>query len=129
MNKPNPSWKRAYAIFLLCAATAIALPGQTFTTLHSFHGTDGALPSAGLIQATDGNLYGTATYGGTGDGGTVFKLLPAACSRGFTPFAPKASARMVKARRRDWCRLAITCTGQRLLAGSSVAMALSLGSL
>ena len=35
MGKVN-WWKRAYAIFLLCAATAIALPAQTFTTLFSF---------------------------------------------------------------------------------------------
>ena len=41
MGKLN--WgKRAYAVFLLCAMTAIALPAQTFTTLHSFDGTDGA---------------------------------------------------------------------------------------
>ena len=28
--------KRAYAVLVLCAATAIALPAQTFTTLFSF---------------------------------------------------------------------------------------------
>jgi hypothetical protein len=33
--------QRARAVFALCAATAIALPAQTFTTLHSFDGTDG----------------------------------------------------------------------------------------
>ena len=39
--------KRAYAIFVVCAATAIALPVQTFTTLFSFDGTDGSAPHAG----------------------------------------------------------------------------------
>jgi uncharacterized repeat protein (TIGR03803 family) len=48
------------------------------TTLHNFAGppTDGLQPLAGLIQATDGNLYGT-TYGGGASfsqDGTVFKI-------------------------------------------------------
>jgi uncharacterized repeat protein (TIGR03803 family) len=44
------------------------------TALHSFEGTDGASPYAGLVQATNGNLYGTASSGGTDDDGTVFSL-------------------------------------------------------
>ena len=39
---------RAYALLLLCAATAIASPAQTFTSLFSFdYGTDGAYPGGG----------------------------------------------------------------------------------
>jgi uncharacterized repeat protein (TIGR03803 family) len=56
----------------------------TLTTLHSFDLTDGGNPSAGLIQATDGNFYGTTNIGGannnlcmSGSCGTVFKLTPA----------------------------------------------------
>ena len=49
----------------------------TLTTLHSFDGTDGANPIAGLIQATDGSFYGT-TYGGGSEGwGTVFQITSA----------------------------------------------------
>jgi len=51
----------------------------TFTTLHSFDGTDGANPQAPLVQATNGDLYGTALDGGTspyGTNGTVFQITP-----------------------------------------------------
>jgi uncharacterized repeat protein (TIGR03803 family) len=67
---------RACGILLLWAAAAIALPAQTFTTLHSFTGTDGATPYAGLVQATDGNFYGTTYNGGVDCCGTVFKITP-----------------------------------------------------
>ena len=49
---------------------------QTFTVLHSFDGTDGSQVFTGLVQATDGNLYGTAAGGGANGGGTVFKITP-----------------------------------------------------
>jgi uncharacterized repeat protein (TIGR03803 family) len=56
--------------------TAIASPAQTFTTLHIFDFSDGSLPYAGLVQATDGNLYGTTVLGGAGGEGTIFKITP-----------------------------------------------------
>jgi uncharacterized repeat protein (TIGR03803 family) len=34
------------------------------------------LPTAGLIQATNGNFYGTTYYGGANNGGTVFEITP-----------------------------------------------------
>jgi uncharacterized repeat protein (TIGR03803 family) len=48
----------------------------TLTTLHGLAGypTDGSQPFAGLIQATDGNFYGTSQRGGTNNDGTVFKM-------------------------------------------------------
>ena len=49
----------------------------TLTTLYSFGFSDGAYPDCGLIQASDGNLYGTTTAGGPNDAGTVFKITPA----------------------------------------------------
>jgi uncharacterized repeat protein (TIGR03803 family) len=37
---------------------------------------DGSSPYAGLVQATDGNLYGTTVLGGAGGEGTIFKITP-----------------------------------------------------
>jgi uncharacterized repeat protein (TIGR03803 family) len=78
---------KACGIFLLWAATAVALPAQTLTTLYSFcsRGGDqcpeGAAPEGTLVQGTDGNLYGTTSSGGVdtscdnGSGcGTVFRI-------------------------------------------------------
>ncbi len=45
-----------------------------YTVLHSFTGTDGSLPVAGVIRDPAGNLYGTTENGGTADFGVVFKL-------------------------------------------------------
>jgi uncharacterized repeat protein (TIGR03803 family) len=47
-----------------------------FEVFYDFHGkSDGANP-LGLIQATDGNFYGTTAEGGTGSEGTIFKFSP-----------------------------------------------------
>src|ERR1019366_3206474 len=46
----------------------------TLTSLHSFNYEDGADPVGGLVQATDGNLYGTTSQGGIGGQGTVFQI-------------------------------------------------------
>lgn len=47
-----------------CGTVFRITPTGTLSILHSFNLTDGAFPYGGLIQATDGNLYGTATLGG-----------------------------------------------------------------
>jgi uncharacterized repeat protein (TIGR03803 family) len=67
-----------------CGTIFKMTPGGTVTVLHSFAGgtADGAKPSS-LIQASDGNFYGTTTFGGgtgctLGQGcGTVFSMTPA----------------------------------------------------
>lgn len=54
----------------------LARDGSGFTVLHHF-GTveaDGANPHAGLIEASDGDLYGTTVQGGLSQNGTVFRM-------------------------------------------------------
>jgi uncharacterized repeat protein (TIGR03803 family) len=68
-------WKnKVCALLLLCVATAIALPAQTFTTLHSFDSTDGGAPEAAPVQGLNGNLYGTTKQDGANGAGTVFEI-------------------------------------------------------
>jgi uncharacterized repeat protein (TIGR03803 family) len=86
----KPGSLRVACVFVFCAATAIASPAQTLTTLVDFEVANGALPSTmSLVQGFDGNLYGTTPFGGANenavcdiynngspDCGTVFKITP-----------------------------------------------------
>ena len=50
-------------------------PTGNFTLLHSFEGVaDGSSPESDLVMDTAGNLYGTASEGGSFGGGTLFRL-------------------------------------------------------
>jgi uncharacterized repeat protein (TIGR03803 family) len=72
--------RRVILIFLfnLLVATAIASPAQVVTTIATFDpGTTGNIPNAPLVQASDGNFYGTTVNSGAFYGGTVFKVTPA----------------------------------------------------
>jgi len=60
---------------MLMVAPEVAT-AQTFTTLHSFDGADGGLPSTALVQANNGDFYGTTSSGGAHGSGTVFKITP-----------------------------------------------------
>jgi len=78
------AYSLAMAIVLgLAMAASPSAQGQSYKekVLYQFSGTtDGANPYAGLISDAKGNLYGTATLGGTGTGcsgsscGVVFKV-------------------------------------------------------
>jgi uncharacterized repeat protein (TIGR03803 family) len=47
-------------------------------------GADGSEPRGGVVFDSKGNLYGTATGGGTVGGGTIFRLRPGGGSWSFT---------------------------------------------
>ncbi|WGL15552.1 hypothetical protein PVT68_12305 [Microbulbifer bruguierae] len=49
-------------------------PDGTLTTLFSFDKENGGTPTGPLVEGDDGYLYGMTRYGGTFDGGTVFKI-------------------------------------------------------
>lgn len=51
-------------------------PGGTETVLYSFgtNSSDASKPTAGLVQVSNGSLYGTTFDGGTNGWGTVFKI-------------------------------------------------------
>jgi uncharacterized repeat protein (TIGR03803 family) len=64
-----------------CGTVFEITPTGTLTTLYSFCSQgfpcpDGFLPRGGLIQAADGNFYGTTEFGGAIGFGTVFKITP-----------------------------------------------------
>src|SRR5574337_464442 len=70
-------WKKQCAVLMVCAASVITLSAQSFRTLHSFKGADGAHPYAGLVQGADGNLYGSTIDGGAYGSGNVIQITPA----------------------------------------------------
>jgi len=58
-----------------CGTIFSISPGGTLTTLYSFTGgADGEIPQGGLLQATSGTFYGTTSFGGADNVGTVFSL-------------------------------------------------------
>jgi len=99
-------WIRTGVALAFLSLAAMNAPAQTFTTLYSFCSQtsciDGTTPSAALIQATNGSLYGSTLSGGTNNDGTLFRLGTSgqlttlysfcesggACADGFLPDAP-----------------------------------------
>jgi uncharacterized repeat protein (TIGR03803 family) len=97
-----------------CGTIFKITPGGKLTTLYSFcsqaNCVDGYNPSAAVVQAKNGNFYGTTSYGGTGKctpkcGGTAFKITPGGklttlysfcsqsnCADGSASFAPLVQA-------------------------------------
>lgn len=70
-----PAMASVLVLAVITITTQSAQAQTTFTTLTSFDGTDGSFPMAPLVQATNGNLYGTTNKSTNSSGyGTVFKI-------------------------------------------------------
>jgi uncharacterized repeat protein (TIGR03803 family) len=69
-------------------------PGGKLKVLHAFclqggDCSDGAYPKAGLVQGSDGNLYGVAAGGGAEDGGVIFQVTAAGEYKHLSDFCSK----------------------------------------
>lgn len=78
----------------LCGTVFKITPNGVLTTLYNFCSqtgcTDGVVPFLGLTLGSGGNFYGATWGGGTGNGGTIFKITPAGAltSYNFCSFYP-----------------------------------------
>jgi uncharacterized repeat protein (TIGR03803 family) len=92
----------ATALALALAASSGAEAHDRFHTLYTFHGLDGAGPTAAPIVDKDGNIYGTTEGGGPAARGAVYKLTPDGNETLLADFArPRSGYRPMSAVWRD----------------------------
>jgi uncharacterized repeat protein (TIGR03803 family) len=99
----NDACYNIYGAELGCGTVFKITPSGKLTTLYSFCAqsecTDGSMPMAGLVQATNGDLYGTTWHGGLATNisncfgyqpgcGTVFKIIPGGTLTTLYSFCP-----------------------------------------
>jgi uncharacterized repeat protein (TIGR03803 family) len=76
---PNDSCNSQPPIFIGCGTVFEITPEGTLATLKNFDNSDGEYPNGSMIQATNGNFYGTSVYGGAAGPcyiscGTIFSI-------------------------------------------------------
>lgn len=70
-------------------SVAVTCKSSPESTLYTFSGgNDGNYPDSGLTAGPDGNFYGTTTYGGTGDVGTLYRVTPQGAHTVLYSFTP-----------------------------------------
>ena len=111
-----------------CGTVFKITPSGTLTTIHRFNSYDGFWPFAGLVQASDGNFYGTTLLGGV-DGlngqGTSLRSPPPERSLCSTVFARNPTARMARLLMVGWYRPATETSTERHTAAAPMATARS----
>ena len=65
-------WFRSLGLIALFVASSIDAQAQSLTTLVSFP--TNSEPTGPLVQAPDGNFYGTTSVGGANNAGTIFRV-------------------------------------------------------
>jgi uncharacterized repeat protein (TIGR03803 family) len=65
------------SVYTFCGSVFRISPSGTFLSLYTLNYMDGTYPHAGLIQASDGNFYGTTCHDNVAGNGTVFRVTPA----------------------------------------------------
>src|SRR5579863_6733154 len=76
VSKSLLTLRRSLACAAIGFSLAVCAQAQTLKTIGVFDGNDGYGVSAPVVQATDGNLYGTTSTGGFYYSGTLFRLTP-----------------------------------------------------
>jgi uncharacterized repeat protein (TIGR03803 family) len=74
VSRPMSACRAGLFVLAVPLLFALRARAQSYTVLYAFTGTDGLKPNAGLVQGTDGSLYGTTYSGGLDDKGTVFRI-------------------------------------------------------
>ncbi|HTS04929.1 MAG TPA: choice-of-anchor tandem repeat GloVer-containing protein [Candidatus Eisenbacteria bacterium] len=77
MKKLNPLALYVCVVAFCCACLLSAAQAQTFQTVSTFSGANGAVPTDTLVQGSDGNLYGTTQAGGSANAGSILRVTPA----------------------------------------------------
>jgi uncharacterized repeat protein (TIGR03803 family) len=87
----GPSWNIDAGTYGYGTVFEVEAGSETITTLAAFNGDNGGEPSWGLIEDSNGNLFGTTwTYGTYGDG-TVFEIPYSSGTQSYGPLTTLAT--------------------------------------